>query len=125
VICQRCGACCYGTTVVIRVDDGAYLKPTAVLCPHLRFELRFNGSDLTVATCAVHDEPWYCDTSCCACGDPEKDPSRAFARARPCALGSLVMATPSLRAALRDGPRADPRRLEYLGPWARVPRAGR
>ena len=105
----------------MRVGDDAYLKPADVLCPHLGLE---DGGDLLVATCAVHDAPWYRDTACYATGSPRAAPWRAFAGEPSCPVGALVAARPSLRTRLRDAPRANGGMLQHLGPWTLVPRRG-
>jgi hypothetical protein len=120
MMCRRCGTCCYRVAVVVRLGDDAYLKPADVLCPHLRFEAGPRGN-LAVATCAVHDEPWYRDTACFAARRAPADASWV-AGERPCAVGELVAASASLRARLLDAPRPDLERLQHLGPWELVPR---
>jgi len=119
-MCRRCGTCCYRVAAVVRIGDEAYLKPADVLCPHLRFEPGARG-DLARATCAVHDEPWYRDTACFAASRAPADSSWVPGD-RPCAVGELVAASASLRAALREAPHPDVEQLDHLGPWELVPR---
>jgi hypothetical protein len=104
--------------VVVRLGDEAYLKPADVLCPHLRFAPGPLG--LAVATCVIHDEPWYRDTSCFVARRAPADGSWP-AGERPCAVGELVAASAKLRAVLQDAPHPDLERLQHLGPWAAVP----
>ena len=84
------------------------LKPADLLCPYLSYA----GP---VATCAVHDEPWFVRTACH--GNPGRDLHPRAAGSAACGLGTLVLSTPSLRVELRRAPWAALGVLEDLGPW--------
>jgi hypothetical protein len=106
--------------VVVRLGDEAYLKPADVLCPHLRLQ-HGPRDDRALASCAVHNAPWYRDTACFAARRAPADASWVSGE-RPCAVGELVATSAALRAALRDAPRSDLAQLQHLGPWTLVPR---
>ncbi len=105
MICQRCGSCCIGPFVVIRIGDRLAGKPPGKACPHLSFK---NGE----ATCAVHDQPWFTEMPCHVYGNSELDPDFLPKKGKPCRVGQLVRSNGGPQSVMWAGAEE----LEDLGP---------
>jgi hypothetical protein len=95
--------------VVINVNGRALLKGEG-LCPHLKFE----GS---VASCAVHDEPWFKKSPCYAYGNADIDYDFLAKKGLPCAVGVLIQAKGGLKVMRPDMRQLTAEELEDAGPW--------
>lgn len=113
MICQRSGRCCFSMDVVIRIGDRAKLKPGGVLCPHLTF-------DGVMASCAVHQEPWFKETPCHVYGNPDIDPDYYHTRNRPCRMGEAIQQNGGLFKVFPNDEHKTIKaeELEDLGPWS-------
>jgi len=118
--CQRCGLCCVTMPVAINVRGRARMKPGDVACPHLSFE----G---TVASCAVHDQPFFSKPSC-PChvyGNGSIDPDFYPKLGKPCSVGALIQGRGGLLVLRHDFQRLLSQSIEEreeacpdICPWA-------
>lgn len=87
MICLRCGHCCFQYAVVIVDDPKKGIVDTnfriksepGERCPHIR------GNKPGKYSCAIHNEPWYCETPCASHGQTERSPNT------PCRLGKFLL----------------------------------
>ena len=107
MICQRCGNCCLTMFVVIRDRDTLILNPADVLCPSVTWEV-------TKATCAVHEEPWYNKSPCYVYGNHLVDPDFACKAGKPCGVGAMIQRKGGLHVVKCEFPQARMEDLEVV-----------